>query len=139
MGWSNERVTRKFYQQTLPLYAREFLKINGKVWLPNVSDVETQVVCEAEIIKYFSIKYVHDPMENPLYRCTQDVTVELLKCPDKLVNENQIPKTGKPFILLERRERCLSDDGVNEIFNSQSTAKRKLIDPLHSFKSKKGK
>jgi len=130
-------VTTNFYRKTLPLYAQEFLNIDGKVWLPNVRDVEAQVINESQVLKYFSIKYVQDPMENPLYRCTEDVTDELLKCPDKLVNENQTPTNAQPFILLERREHSLSDEVLREVI--RSSLKRKSIDSSSCFKNQRKK
>ena len=45
---------------------------------------------QTRINSFFTVHEVEDPMKHPLYVATENATVELLSCPDKYINENQI-------------------------------------------------
>lgn len=91
-GWARTRWTDKFYKETIPRLASEnFLCENGKIWLPNLECVTTALNdFIKDIEEYYTISYIENPLENPLYAATENVEKELLECPDRLTNNNQI-------------------------------------------------
>jgi len=66
-----------------------------------------------------------DPCQNPLYKATENVEAELLKCPDHLTNETQIaPLTNfstTPFFVLKRLNRKRSPPSTPSSIGSTSS------------------
>lgn len=109
-GWARERWSEKFFEKTIPFFAEsKMLKAGGTVWLPHLPVTDELIdIYEREITKYYDIKYVSAPKQNPLYMATECVTDELLKCPDKLTNKTQLLPLMKfskdPFVCLTRKD-----------------------------------
>ena len=116
MGWARERWSDPFFFSTLPLIASEgILAPDGIVWLPHLSCI-TDSLTEfySYLNPYFEIELVEDAKTNPLFLATEDVEDELLRCPDSLINSNQIKPmmeqldhTDRPFYALKLRKDFL--------------------------------
>ena len=110
----------------MPLLASEgFIKPNGQIWLPNLSCVtESLNDFNEELGHYFIQSQVTSSQatRNPLFLATESVEEDLLKCPDKLNNTNQIEPILKHsecvFI-------CLTYNNYNGPI--KSTIKRSLV------------
>ena len=91
-GWVNTRWKEKFFYETLPLMvSKGMLKQDGSVWLPHLGHVDAMLQKHADILcQYYTWTVEEDPLSNPLYKATNDVRDELLRCPDNLTNETQI-------------------------------------------------
>lgn len=98
-GWVNDRWKEKFFSETIPGFVRRnILKTTGALWLPTNSYVLEMVDKYQSIIgKYFTWSLIMKLTENPLYEATDDVRDKLMKCPEALTNDNQIP-SHKSFI-----------------------------------------
>ena len=109
IGWARERWTANFWRNTLAMLAENnLLQKGGKLWLPNLGCVQDSIdTFRSEIIKYYVIEAVDDPLDNPLYKASEKVTSELLRCPDALTNETQLRPllsySKSPFLVLTRR------------------------------------
>jgi hypothetical protein len=94
VGWARTRWTDNFYKETMPLLASAgYLNMHGKIWLPNLECVRDCLTeFKDELNPYFvqSLVPVSEAASNPLYQATEKVEDDLLKCPDKLNNLNQI-------------------------------------------------
>ena len=67
------------------------MKENGKIWLPNLPCIEEQLSEAMAILdQYYLIELPTTYLDNPLYRGTEGVESDLLKCPDALTNETQL-------------------------------------------------
>ena len=96
------------------LAENNLLKKGGQLWLPNLECVEESIdEFRDEILKYYTILALDDPMLNPLYAATETVEQELLRCPDSLTNETQLRPllsySKTPFLVLTRRFEPLSN------------------------------
>lgn len=91
-GWVNTRWTEKFFSDTLPLLiTKGLLKENGTVWLPHLDHVDAMLQKFSDVLsEYFTWTIENNPLKNPLFRATDDVSEQLLTCPDNLTNETQI-------------------------------------------------
>ena len=90
------------------LAENNLLQKGGKLWLPNLGCVQDSIdTFRSEITKYYVIETVDDPLDNPLYKASEKVTLELLRCPDALTNETQLRPllsySKSPFLVLTRR------------------------------------
>ena len=109
IGWARERWTANFWRNTLAMLAENnLLQKGGKLWLPNLGCVQDSIdTFRSEITKYYVIETVEDPLDNPLYKASEKVTSELLRCPDALTNETQLRPllsySKCPFLVLTRR------------------------------------
>ena len=109
IGWARERWTANFWRNTLAMLAENnLLQKGGKLWLPNLGCVQDSIdTFRSEITKYYAIEAVDDPLDNPLYKASEKVTSELLRCPDALTNETQLRPllsySKSPFLVLTRR------------------------------------
>jgi len=79
------------------------------LWLPNLDCITKEIEEYSEIIQaYYKVELVEECDQNPLYRATDDVTEELLRCPDNLTNANQIQPlynhSKYPFVRLTVRD-----------------------------------
>lgn len=84
-----------------------------QIWLPNLQCIEESLTdFHNELIPYFEITKVTNPLLNPLYLATEDVEKELLLCPDALTNETQIKPllnfSNEPFYSLILRDEFLT-------------------------------
>lgn len=110
IGWARERWTANFWKNTLPMLAdNDLLKKGGQLWLPNLGCVQESIeTYRDEIMMHYTIKAVEDPLLNPLYAASENVEMELLRCPDALTNETQLRPllsySKNPFLVLTRRE-----------------------------------
>jgi hypothetical protein len=117
-GWVNTRWTEKFFTSTIPeLRNKNLLKVTGEIWLPNNSYVQEMLQKHQEILsRYYTWRAIHDPKLNPLYHSTDYVKEELLKCPDNITNDTQIPyllsAADGPFV-------CLQPIVTNSIISSK--------------------
>lgn len=87
----------------------DLLKKGGQLWLPNLGCVQESIeTYRDEILMHYTIKAVEDPLQNPLYAASENVEIELLRCPDALTNETQLRPllaySKNPFLVLTRRE-----------------------------------
>ena len=61
---------------------------------------------ESILRHHYTWEKVSDPLLNPLYAASENVTEELLRCPDKLTNETQLrplfENSNTPFIVFRR-------------------------------------
>ena len=91
-GWVNTRWTEKFFSETLPLLVeRGMLKSTGSVWLPHLDHVDAMLQKFSHILcQHYTWTIEEDPVANPLFKATDDVSDELLRCPDNLTNDTQI-------------------------------------------------
>jgi hypothetical protein len=90
------------------LAENNLLQKGGKLWLPNLGCVQDSIdTFRSEITKYYVVETVEDPLDNPLYKASEKVTSELLRCPDALTNETQLRPllsySKCPFLVLTRR------------------------------------
>ena len=90
------------------LAENNLLQKGGKLWLPNLGCVQDSIDSfRSEITKYYVIEVVDNPLDNPLYKASEKVTSELLRCPDALTNETQLRPllsySKSPFLVLTRR------------------------------------
>ncbi len=91
----------------MPAIATEsILSPGGKIWLPNLQCIEESLEEHSDSIKeHFTIRLVSNAKENPLFAATEQVTEELLRCPDNLTNETQmkplLSHSSSPFYVLE--------------------------------------
>lgn len=103
---------------------------NGTIWLPNLSCITDPIDRHLSIIEpFFDVFFVEDPKKNPLYRATNLVDKDLLRCPDALTNETQIrpllAHSDQPFIALVLKkdwEKNLADTPLS----TPRKAKRKI-------------
>jgi hypothetical protein len=67
------------------LAENDLLKKGGQLWLPNLGCVQESIeTYRDEIMMHYTIKAVEDPLLNPLYAASENVEMELLRCPDAL-------------------------------------------------------
>ena len=90
------------------LAENNLLQKGGKLWLPNLSFVQESIdAFRSTIVQHYIIEAVDDPSDNPLYKASEMVTSELLRCPDIITNETQLPPllshSKCPFLVLTRR------------------------------------
>ena len=107
-GWVNTRWTEKFFSETLPLLLdKGLLKDTGSVWLPHLDHVDAMLEKFSDILsRYYTWTIISNPVENPLFRATDDVSEDLLRCPDNLTNETQIlPLMKLPGIERRKNEK----------------------------------
>ena len=146
-GWARERWTENFFELTIPKFA-EILKDGGTIWLPHLEVTRELLICHYDTLHInYDIDYVEDPEENPLYKATETVEDELLRCPDKLINDTQLKPlleySESPFICLTKRKqqklvnkmknltpnkspKKVSCNLNNEFLQETNTKKRKL-------------
>jgi hypothetical protein len=91
------------------LAENDLLRKGGQLWLPNLGCVQESIeTYRDEIMMHYTIKAVEDPLLNPLYAASENVEMELLRCPDALTNETQLRPllsySKNPFLVLTRRE-----------------------------------
>lgn len=109
VGWARERWTEALFRDTLPTFVRHnLLTKDGEIWLPNLQCVKELIDDFSDVLhSYFHIELREDPMENPLYRATEEITDVLMRCPDTLTNETQIRPLNAfsktPFYCLKRK------------------------------------
>jgi hypothetical protein len=97
------------------LASKKLLPAGGKIWLPNLDCIQEQLDDNKVLLApYFDIKLVKDSKTNPLYRATDNVEEELLRCPDILTNETQIrpllDHSDHPFYVLEVKSNNTSTE-----------------------------
>jgi len=116
VGWARERWTDRFFSETIPQFASSgILKKGGSIFLPNLPGVQDAIAnFNTEISSRYNITFVANPMKNPLYKVTNDSTIEkeLLRCPDILTNTTQLKPllnfSSHPFYQLI----CMNDAPV---------------------------
>jgi len=92
VGWARERWSPKFFSETIAAIGTNLLSPSGKLWLPSLENVTAGInLNQTRIKSFFAVHEVADPMKHPLYVATENATTELLRCPDKLTNQNQFP------------------------------------------------
>jgi hypothetical protein len=133
-GWARTRWTDAFYKNTLPmLVTADILKPNGSIYLPNLECVEELLHCyEKSLSEHYIWDHVSRPKDNPLYRATDKVTDDLLKCPDMLTNESQMQPLNNfsdtPFIILKRLNRSyLKRDASGEVIRRAASKYHPLV------------
>lgn len=100
----------------MPAIATEnILSPTGKIWLPNLQCIEESLEDNSDVIKeHFTVRLISDAKENPLFAATENVTEELLRCPDNLTNETQmkplLSHSSRPFYVLELKERLVKEE-----------------------------
>ena len=97
-------------------------------------DVVVSGRADENIHPWYTVRFVHDPMDNPLYAATQGCDELLASLPDQLVNANQLRnvaesyQAGKyneyPFIELTRRNVVIVDI-ANECDAEHRAAKKR--------------
>ena len=118
-GWARTRWSDNFFRETIPSFASKgVLKVGGQLWLPNLQCVRDSITeFDTEVTQYYRVEVSADPDSNPLYVASDNARAELLKCPDKLVNETQMAPLWKesttPFYVLTVKDPN-SDDGSNK-------------------------
>ena len=118
-GWARTRWTDGFYQKTLPmLVSADILKPNGRIYLPNLECVDGALECYGkELSEHYTWDYVRRPKDNPLFRATERVSEELMKCPDNLTNDSQmlplLNYSDTPFVVLKRVNRSYEKRDAN--------------------------
>ncbi len=78
---------------------------NGTIWLPNLSCITDPIDRHMSTLEtFFDVFFVENPKKNPLYRATNLVDKDLLRCPDALTNETQMrplyAHSDQPFVAL---------------------------------------
>lgn len=78
---------------------------NGTIWLPNLTCITDPIDRHLSVLEpYFDVFFVENPKKNPLYRATELVDSDLLRCPDALTNETQLrpllAHSHQPFVAL---------------------------------------
>jgi hypothetical protein len=108
-GWAHERWTEKFYQNTLPMLVQEgILKLGGALLLPNLPCVtECLSTFYGTLQVYFDMSAA-EASDNPLYEASELAESDLMLCPDKITNKNQIlplltHNLTHPFYLLRAK------------------------------------
>jgi hypothetical protein len=97
--------------------ALKLLAPGGMLWLPHLQNVTESIQLNlASINDFFIIREVEDPMANPLYAATEQATDELKRCPDLILNENQImpllvDSNRFPFYALQLKKSALPLQG----------------------------
>lgn len=96
---------------TLECFAKHFLKLYGVIFLPNVSCVNEMIAKYLDLLNnLYEIEFVAiaEIATNPLFRASGlgNVRAQLLKAPDKLINENQVLNLNEthPFIRLNLKD-----------------------------------
>ena len=91
IGWARERWLPNFFSQTIPSMALQLLSPDGILWLPHLQNVTESIqLVRSSIDEHFIIHEVEEPLKNPLFVATENATDELKRCPDQVLNENQI-------------------------------------------------
>lgn len=128
VGWVNTRWTEKFFTQTLPFFLeKNVLKPTGAIWIPNNSYVGEMIMKHYDVLfQHYAWSIIKDPELNPLYSSTENVTEQLLLCPDNITNATQIrhieSSPGGPFIcFLPRKDQEISGIPRNNLDSSNSS------------------
>ena len=96
-----------FFVQTLPSLAiHSIIKPGGMIILPLMGYVRRALdeLYEEKLSTHYALSYISNPFENPLYKATEDAELELLLCPEPLVNDSQMRElcNDTPFVVLHR-------------------------------------
>ena len=68
------------------------LKVGGRLILPCLQNIKQGIEDNKMLIaKHYTISYLSNPGDNPLYVATDMVESVLLQCPDAVTNETQLP------------------------------------------------
>lgn len=109
------------------LAAAGYININGKVWLPNLKCVRDCLKeFQDELNPYFLQSLVpwEEASTHPLFHATEMVEEELLKCPDKLNNVNQLmpilEQSNDVFV-------CLTYDPVTASLKNEITSEKAKV------------
>jgi hypothetical protein len=135
----------RFFRETLKAFSTSgVLKTGGVIMLPNMQCVDEKIIDFTDIIdSNYHVSLLTDPSLNPLYRATDDVEDELMKCPDTLTNGNQIAPlkvySDTPFYQLvchedttaivtpKKRKVSNSPPSTGRIINDSPTGKSKKV------------
>ena len=100
-SWHEDRWAEAMYTTTLPIMAAKgAIPINGEVWLPNIDCIRNRLQrLSASLRPWFTTKKISNPMENPLYRATQTVAMDLTADGNPFTNETE-RKKGNPQLLV---------------------------------------
>jgi hypothetical protein len=140
VGWARTRWTQRFFYKTIPAFVQEgILSTGGKLWLPHLENITQEIEEYSEIIQaYYKIELVANCQENPLYRATEDVTEELLRCPDNLTNATQVQPLWNhskyPFVLLTVKDEASRNAPLSQReklpWTSLVSSSKKLSTPI---------
>uniref|UniRef100_A0A7S4DXG4 Uncharacterized protein n=1 Tax=Lotharella globosa TaxID=91324 RepID=A0A7S4DXG4_9EUKA len=108
-GWTASHITKSFYKQTLPRMST-ILSRDGRIFLPNLPGIYSQIKKTAAIKKLYYIRLVK-PEDNPLFRATSNAREDLRRITG-YTNEGEVGKlcfaadTSRklPFIMLMLRD-----------------------------------
>jgi hypothetical protein len=127
VGWARERWKTGLFVGTIPQMAIQgMLSKGGRFILPYLNNVAEHLdeFQDEFISPYYTISFITNPNENPLYLATGSVTDELMRTPDVLTNETQLAPLLKhsttPFVVLTIRDEFLST-----VTHDSSPSKRK--------------
>lgn len=103
-GWSQTRWGNAFFQDSLPALSTH-LAPGGSIWLPYSRVVEGMIQTHADTLgEWFVCDRVMHPDDSVLYRATDRVEDDLLRCPDAITNATQLaPCPSRPFSFLVLR------------------------------------
>jgi hypothetical protein len=104
-GYNKERWSPTFFTHILPWFRTSgHLAANGAVWLPGFGHVKEMLKEHAHVLQvHFTWTGVTDPLDNPLYKSTENCNELLQKCKEPLINSNQLkglPDQEYPFYRL---------------------------------------
>lgn len=143
-GWARTRWSDNFFRETIPSFAsKKVLNVGGQLWLPNLQCVRDSIAeFDTEVYQYYKVELSAHPDSNPLYVASDNARSELLKCPDKLINETQMAPLWKesntPFYVLtvkdpngidptNMRSRGVADDSIRTPFDELSMEEKILL------------
>jgi hypothetical protein len=91
LGWAQTRWGDAFFRDSLIALATT-LTPTGSIWLPYNRMVEEMILEHAEVLEsVFVCDRVENPEESILFRATEQVETDLLRCPDAITNATQLP------------------------------------------------
>jgi hypothetical protein len=101
-------LSEKFFKTTLTgLVNDNMLRVTGEIWIPNIGRCGEYLEQYASSLKqYYQVELVTNPMLNPLYAATDDITDDLVELADMCTNNNGTGDlagaSGGPFYRLVR-------------------------------------
>jgi len=110
VAWVQEKWTKKFFTDTIPMFAKErMMRKFGVIWIPNIAYTDKCINDAKHLLsQYYTITYVHKDnllQFNPLYKATEYSADLLRNTSQAATNDNQLVSYLKysdhPFIALQ--------------------------------------
>jgi len=102
-GWSQTRWGHAFFRESLVALSTR-LSPGGSIWLPYSRVTEGMIQTHADTLgERFVCDRVGNPIDSVLYRATDRVENDLLRCPDAITNATQLAPSQAVYSFLVLR------------------------------------